>query len=235
MVVFNEDDNRWHLVYVCYKGKPDEPNVFWNNYDGVIQHAVSVVEGEDGIDGPYEDRGILLRYDDHPDPWEGLQGTDSFFPFRIGKKWYGFYGSATTQDIANCKWQIGLAQASRIEGPWTRMSELNPVEVGGFAENPIVNQLDNGVYIAIVDGSWERPGYTLSWDGLHWSKMSYFYIDAVTDKWWQAMRTPLSLIKEDDGTYTMFFTAYKEYGDGLQFGCVSKAKLKITLFPMLPQ
>ncbi|MDR3308890.1 MAG: hypothetical protein LBS80_02940, partial [Tannerella sp.] len=23
MVVFNEEDKRWHLVYTCYKGKPD--------------------------------------------------------------------------------------------------------------------------------------------------------------------------------------------------------------------
>ena len=226
MVVYNEADNRWHMVYVCYKGKPNEPNVFWANYDGVIQHAVSVVEGKAGINGPYKDRELLLRYDDNPDPWEGLQGTDSFFPFKVGKKWVGFYGSATTQDLANCKWQIGLAQADRIEGPWTRMTELNPVSLGGFAENPIVNQLENGVYIAIVDGR-RMPGYSLSWDGFHWSELSYFNIDSVSKRWWSSMRTPLSLIKEDDGTYTMFFTAFKNYDDRQRFGCVSKATIKI--------
>ena len=250
MVVFNDEDNRWHLVYVCYKSKPDEPNAWYLAYDGVIQHAVSTVEGETGIYGPYEDKEILMRYDDNPDDWEGLQGTDSFFPYKIGKKWYAFYGSATTQDVANCEWHIGLAQANRIEGPWKRMSELNPVDVGGFAENPIVMQLDNGVYIAIVDGYFERPGYTLSWDGLHWSNIRYIDMASATDKWWTMMRTPLSLIKEDDGTYTMFFTAYKNYAETLHnavdeqpettesqvltitndflFGCVSKAKLKIN-------
>ncbi|KAA6328244.1 hypothetical protein EZS27_022845, partial [termite gut metagenome] len=39
MTVFVEEDNRWHLVYVCYKAKPNEPNIFWCNYDGIIQHA----------------------------------------------------------------------------------------------------------------------------------------------------------------------------------------------------
>jgi hypothetical protein len=137
MVVFNEDDERWHLVYVCYKTKPNEPNIFYTGYDGIIQHAVSTVKGIDGIDGPYEDTNVLMRYDENPDAWEGLQGTDSFFPYKTGKKWLAFYGSATTQDFANCQWQIGLAQADRMEGPWTRMSELNPVNTGGLAENLI--------------------------------------------------------------------------------------------------
>ena len=227
MVVFNDDDNRWHLVYVCYKSKPDEPNKWLNNHDGVIQHAVSTVAGEDGIYGPYEDKGFLMRYDVDPDPWEGLQGTDSFFPYKVGKKWYGFYGSATTQDAANCQWHIGLAQADRIEGPWKRMSALNPVDVGGFAENPIVMQLENGVYIAIVDGYYEKPGYILSWDGIHWSKLRYFDIESVTKKWWDMMRTPQSLIREDDGTYTLFFTAYRNYPNEPRFGHVSKARLNI--------
>ena len=46
-------------------------------------------------------------------------------------------------------------------------------------------------------------------------------------KWWTALRTPISLIKEKDGTYTMFFTAFKDY-DGLSYGVVSKLKLKLT-------
>jgi len=46
MVVFNEDDSYWHLVYVCYKSKPDEGNAWYLNHDGVIQHAVSTVKGK---------------------------------------------------------------------------------------------------------------------------------------------------------------------------------------------
>ena len=233
MVVFNDEDNRWHLVYVCYKNKPNtEANKSYTGYDGVIQHAVSVTEGSEGIYGPYEDREILMRYDENPDPWEGLQGVDSFFPFKIGNRWYGFYGSATTQDIKNCQWRIGLAQAPKISGPWTRMSDLNPADLRGFAENPIVTQLENGVYIAIVDGGHfaAKLGYTLSRDGLHWSPVRHIDPEEATEKWWNLLRTPQSLIKEDDGTYTMFFTAYKNYPGGSVFGHVSRLKLKITFF-----
>ncbi len=230
MVVFLEEENRWHLVYVCYKNKPSEPNMSHTGYDGVIQHAVSAKEGLDGIYGPYEDRGILMRYDDRPDPWEGLQGVDSFFPYKIGNKWYGFYGSALTQDMKNCEWHIGLAQADNIEGPWTRMSELNPVNPVGFAENPIVMQLENGVYIAIVDGGpfVDKLSYLLSRDGVHWSNIRHIELEPTVKKWWNTMRTPQSLIKESDGTYIMFFTAFKDYQPGFRFAHVSKLKLKIN-------
>jgi hypothetical protein len=229
MTVFDEADNHWHLVYTCYKGEPDDMN-----YDGVIQYAISTVPGIDGIGGPYEDKNILLRYDENPDPWEGRQGVDSFFPYKIGKKWYGFYGSATTQYTREGKtvWSVGLAQADRISGPWTRMSELNPVNKHGRmnenpVENPIVLQLDNGVYIAIVDGLFvNKQGYLLSYDGVHWSEVRYIDMAPTVEPWWELLRTPLSLIKEADGTYTMFFTAMKRYNDH-EFGCLSKATVKI--------
>jgi hypothetical protein len=230
MMVFIEEDNRWHLFYVCYKSKPDEPNIFYAGHHGVIQHAVSDVKGRDGIGGPYTDREILMRYEGgNPDPWEGLQGVDSFFPYKIKNKWYALYGSATTQDLSTCKWQIGLAQAPRIEGPWTRMSEKNPVDFVHFAENPIVQQLENGVYIALIDGGpWvNKMGYSLSYDGVNWSPLRHFELEPVVQKWWVMMRTPLSLIKENDGSYTLFFTAFKDYEDGLRYGTLSKVSLKM--------
>jgi hypothetical protein len=230
MVVFDDEDNRWHLVYVCYKSLPDTTNIFRLNYDGVIQHAVSQVEGRDGIDGPYIDKNILMRYDDNPDPWEGLQGTDSFFPYKVGNKWYAFYGSATTQHMPTCKWHIGLAEADKIDGPWKRMSDKNPVNLkSNFAENPIVVRLDNGLFVTIVDGGHfvNKMGYTLSWDGINWSNLRYIEMEPKIKKWWSTMRTPQSLIKENDGTYTMFFTAYRNLGNGKRFGLVSKLKLKL--------
>lgn len=229
MMVYHKKDRRWHLFYVCYKALPQERDVNNLNFDGVIQHAVSDVKGIEGIGGPYTDRAVLMRYDVDPDPWEGHQGVDSFFPYRIGKKWYALYGSATTQQMSTCQWMVGMACADRIEGPWKRMSELNPVGLESFAENPIVMQLENGVYIAIVDGGpWvNKLGYTLSWDGVHWSKLRHIDLEPTVSKWWIALRTPISLIPEKDGTYTMFFTAFKDY-DGLSYGVVSKLKLKLT-------
>jgi len=224
MVIFVPEDNRWHLVYVNYRSKPE-----CNNYDGVIQHAVSDAEGLNGIAGPYTNTNELLRYDVDPDPWEGLQGVDSFFPFKIKDKWYGFYGSATIENWGKgCKWNIGLATADGIEGPWKRMSQMNPIDSTNFAENPIVSQLENGVYIAIVDGGpWvNKMGYLLSWDGVHWSKVRHIDIEPAVKRWWAEMRTPLSLIKEADGTYTMFFTAYKNRPQ--KFGMLSRLTLRIT-------
>ena len=223
MVVFVQEDNRWHLVYCNYKSKPE-----YYNYDGVIQHAVSEVRGLDGIGGPYTNTNELLRYDVDPDPWEGLQGVDSFFPYKLNDAWYGFYGSATLEKGKDCKWNIGLAKADKIEGPWKRMSDLNPIDSTHFAENPIVSQLDNGVYIAIVDGGpWvNKMGYLLSWDGIHWSRVRHIELEPTVKRWWSMTRTPLSLIKETDGTYTMFFTAFKD--QPRRFGMLSKLTLRLT-------
>ncbi|HUI09717.1 MAG TPA: hypothetical protein VL221_05270 [Bacteroidota bacterium] len=224
MVVFAEEENRWHMVYVNYRSKPE-----YHNYDGVIQDAVSDSAGIDGIGGPYSDANVLLRYDVDPDPWEGLQGTDSFFPYRVGDRWYGFYGSATIELWGKgCKWNIGLASADRIGGPWKRMSAMNPIDSTNFAENPIVSRLDNGLYIAIVDGGpWvNKTGYILSWDGIHWSHVRHIDFEPKVRRWWHEMRTPLCLIKEPDGTYTMFFTAFKDRP--AKFGMLSKLTLRLT-------
>lgn len=105
---------------------------------------------------------------------------------------------------------------------------MNPIDSTNFAENPIVSQLEDGVYIAIVDGGpWvNKMGYLLSWDGIHWSKVRHIEIEPTVKRWWGDMRTPLSLIKEADNTYTMFFTAYKDRPD--KFGMLSKLTLRIT-------
>jgi hypothetical protein len=224
MVVFVAGDNRWHLVYCTYKSKPA-----WPNYDGIIEHAISEVEGVDGIGGPYRSTNELLRYDVDPDPWEGLQGVDSFFPYQAGGTWYAFYGSATIEKRNECRWNIGLARATSIEGPWKRMTEMNPVDSAHFAENPIVSRLDNGVYTAIVDGGpWvNKMGYLLSRDGVHWSRVRHIDLEPTVKRWWSWMRTPLSLIKEPDGTYTMYFTAWKGTPPKV-FGMLSKLTLKLT-------
>ncbi|KAA6300169.1 MAG: hypothetical protein EZS26_003685, partial [Candidatus Ordinivivax streblomastigis] len=99
----------------------------------------------------------------------------------------------------------------------------------GFAENPIVMQLENGVYIAIVDGGHgeNKLGYTLSWDGINWSMLRYFKIEPAVKRWWSTTRTPLSLIKENDETYTLFFTAFKSDKNG-RFGALSKLTFKVS-------
>ena len=133
---------------------------------------------------------------------------------------------------------MDLASADNPEGPWKRCSELNPVDLGiSFTENPIVTKLDNGLFVAVVDAGYDSTGlkrsafgYFYSNDGIHWSKEQLCYIENKVPKWWNWMRTPLCLIKEDDGTYTVFHTAYKKN----DYGSIGKLKVKITIDSIKP-
>ena len=227
MPIFDDQSDQWYLVYVAYRAKPNDGTGWYLNYEGRIWLAKSTTPGRGGIGGPYEDIGIILQPGKDSDPWEGLQGTDSFFPYKVGDCWYAFYGSAQTQKDRNPaypKWAVGLARADRLEGPWERLSHLNPVILDPkFAENPVVSQLDDGRYIAMLDGGWGAPGcgYSVSDDGIHWSRAVFSDV-ASHGKWWTAMRTPMGLILEEDGTYTVFHTALTESG----FAKVGRVRLR---------
>lgn len=202
------------MTYVAYKCKPDTKQQFLNNFDGRIWQARSKTRGYDGIAGPYEDIGIILEPGALADDWEGLQGTDSFFPFRAGNKWLAFLGSAKTEKLPITFWGNGLALAPALTGPWIRLSARNPVDFGvNFTENPIVTLLDDGSFIAVMDSHGDGFGYAVSPDGVHWSELKTLKVVDKMDSWWFEFRTPLSLIREDDGTYTVFFTAMKEETD----------------------
>ena len=227
MPYYNEKEGRWNLFYVAYRCKPSDPTGWYENYEGRIWRAVSTVRGYDGLDGPYEDVGVILEPGPDSDPWEGLQGTDSFYAFQVGNEWYGFYGSAQTQADVNPdypKWAVGLVKAPEMAGPWKRCSEMNPIKFHPvFAENPIIVKLKDGRYTATLDGGRHTElGYSFSDDGIHWSKAAFVDLASEFDQWWTFMRTPLGLIPEDDGTYTVFYTAYTE----TDFACVGMVKLR---------
>jgi hypothetical protein len=216
MPVFDEGENRWNLFYVAYQAAPDTPKQWLTNHEGRIWRAVSQTPGRTGIGGPYRDVGIVLQRGRDSDSWEGLQGTDSFFPYKVGASWYAFYGSARTESLPITLWQVGLAQAPRIGGPWKRRSELNPLAVEAtFIENPIVSRLANGTYIAVYDN--HKPnsiGYTFSGDGLHWSPGLQLAVQSGSGIWASEVRTPLGLIDEGNGQFTLFYSA-NERLDGL--------------------
>ena len=49
------------------------------------------------------------------------------------------YGSAHTEKLPLSSWQVGLATAPSLAGPWKRCSDFNPLKVESrFIENPIV-------------------------------------------------------------------------------------------------
>ena len=239
MPFFNSGEDRWNLFYVGYKSKPDSGGMWFGNYEGRIFRAVSKTKGIEGLAGPYEDVNLILEPGKDSDAWEGLQGTDSFFPYQASDgKFYGFYGSAQTQIKPIPAWQIGLASAESPEGPWKRRSELNPLNNGlSFIENPVVTKLDNGLYVTVVDAGSDSSGlqrhafgYFWSRDGIHWSKERLCYLENKVPKWWSWMRTPLCLIRENDSIYTVFHTAY----DKNNYGSLGMLKVKLKIDTVAP-
>jgi hypothetical protein len=237
MPFFNQDKNTWMLHYIGYKSRPDSAGMWLSNYEGRVFRMISSTKGIEGINGPYEDAGLVMEPGKDSDPFEGLQGTDSFYPYAAAGKFYAFYGSAQTQHKPISLWQVGLASSDNPEGPWKRCSELNPVDLGiSFTENPVVTRLDNGLYVAVADAGYDSTGlkrsafgYFYSNDGIHWSKEQLCYLENKVKKWWDQMRTPLCLIKEDD-SYTVFHTAYDRNG----YGSAGKLKVRISLDSIKP-
>lgn len=207
--VYDPRAGRWNLFYVAYQAAPDTSEQWLTNHEGRIWRAVSQTPGEEGIGGPYKDVEVVLRRGKDSDAWEGLQGTDSFFPYKVGDRWYALYGSAHTEKLPISLWQVGLASAPILAGPWTRSTELNPLKVEPrFIENPIVSPLSDGTYVAVYDTDAPNAiGYMLSNDGVHWSAGQHLVVQEGTGVWASEVRTPLGLIDEGNGSFTLMYTA----------------------------
>lgn len=209
MPVYDEKNGRWNLFYVAYQAAPDTSREWLTNHEGRIWRAVSEKLGIDGIDGPYRDIGVVLQRGKDSDSWEGLQGTDSFFPYQVGSKWYAFYGTAHTEKLPLSLWQVGLAEAQAMSGPWTRCTALNPLKIEArFIENPVVTQLADGTYVAMYDNHQPNEvGYTFSKDGIHWSRGRHLVVQWGRGVWAGEVRTPLGLVAEGNHSFTLFYTA----------------------------
>ncbi|WP_289660671.1 hypothetical protein [Flavobacterium panacagri] len=222
MPVFNEKANKWYGYYLAYTvSKEIEPNHSF----GRIWRCESTVDGINGIGGPYKDMGIIMEPGLDSQPWEGRQGVASFFPYKVGDKYFGFYSGAYPFNSwadypkkSGKGWFVALAESKSLEGPWLRMNKgLEPIKTMHplFVENPIVSQLPNGLYIAIFDGGPDGWGhhlpnmiaYSLSADGVNWAEAHYLPIETKVDKWWDIMRTPLCLIPEGNDVYTIVYNA----------------------------
>jgi hypothetical protein len=230
MPVFNDRTDHWELFYVAYRCAPDTPEKWLGNYEGRIWRAVSTQAGRGGIAGPYNDVGVILEPGKLSDPWEGLQGTDSFYPYKAAGRWYGFYGSARTEVKPPAYWKVGLASAPDLSGPWTRLSARNPVALDdrNGAENPIVTRLASGIYLAVFDTIQQpgRIGYALSSNGVDWAPARSLALDKAK-LWTSDVRTPLGLIPEGDGTFTLFYTGYFDQPGYGTYGGLSLVTLKL--------
>lgn len=238
MPVFDVDADRWNLFYVAYEASPDTTRAWLTNHRGRIWRAVSQKAGREGIDGPWKDAGIVLEPGAGSDRWEGLQGTDSFFPYRARGRWYAFYGSAHTERLPISLWQVGLASAAKLSGPWTRCTASNPLRVEPrFIENPIVTELADGTYLAVYDNHVPNEvGYTLSGDGVHWSSGRHLVVQSGRHIWATEVRTPLGLVEEGGGSFTLFYTANEkvtgthvdEYGVNRTPGALGFAEVRLN-------
>jgi hypothetical protein len=212
-IIFNEDEDAWNIFYVAYRGG-DSTNseIAGNDYQGRIWRAKSVVKGRDGIAGPYADMGIVLQPDSTSQTWEGQQAVASFSPYKADHTWLALYDGHF--HTPKGPWPDGMAFAQKLSGPWIRMPEgFNPlVIVDVFAENHVVTRLKDGRYLMVFDSLGDQEiGYSTSDDGVHWKHETRVKVQSADDLWAlpgdHSTRTPLCAIEEDDGTFTVIYTA----------------------------
>jgi len=232
-MIFNEREDRWNMFYITYRPKWADPAKV-SHEDGRVWRAVSDVKGRDGIGGPYRDVGIILEPDADSQEWEGQQGTDSFYPWRAGGKWYAFYGSHYHEPRG--PWLVGLAEAEELAGPWKRCVGLNPSPIEKkFIECPFVVCIGEN-YVAVYDSSLDdsnpryvvdghQVGYSVSEDGIHWPRGQRLDVQPGKANWSEDIRTPLCLIPEGNDIYTMLYTGKLK---GKMFWPVGLVKLKLV-------
>jgi hypothetical protein len=225
MPIFERSQDRWDLFYVAYDTGGATGGRIWR--------ATSTIRGRGGIGGPYKDAGIILQPDAQSQAWEGAQGTDSFFPYRVKGGWLAFYGSHGGKP----GWQVGLAEAPSLAGPWKRREDGNPLPIEPvFIENPVVTRIGE-LYVAVYDCDVANPpdfnyhteahsvGYATSADGIHWSNGGRIIVQPPGPANWSSdIRTPLGLIDEGGGIFTLFYTAE----NAKRFWPVSMIRLKLV-------
>ncbi len=213
--VWDDAANRWNLFYVAYRSKPGDGTAFTLNYDGRIWRAISKTPGMKGVSGPYEDVGVVMQPGADSLPWEGLQGTDSFFPWQVGERWYAMYGSARSERQPIEHWLVGLASAPALSGPWSRIPAHSPLPIETkFIENPIVTPAPNGGWLAVYDdNAADAIGWSWSADGIEWEKGHALVVQPTAGSWAKDVRTPLGLVDEGGGRFTVFYTGFEQAPD----------------------
>jgi hypothetical protein len=240
-VIFDRKTDRWNLFYIAYRGgSPAHGEALNMDYEGVARRAVAEVPGIKGIDGPFKDAGVAMAPGGKDAAlWEGQQGLDSFFPYPVGDKWVALHGSHNHFPVA--PWQVGVATAPSMDSSvWTRVPSEQPSPIEGlFIENPIVNRLPNGHYIAVYDANHFAPnqpdiatnpsnsvGYSISEDGIHWHQGRSLVVQtSKASNWASDLRTPLGLVPEGDGTFTLLYTARMK---DKPFWAIGRVKVKLT-------
>ena len=198
---WNEAENRW--------------NIFWRG--SWVWRYRSETEGPGGFSGPYTEAAKIYPPLEGEVPYWGY-GFDSFGNIYTAEdgQYYSFIGFGDFRNLDDIQWVNGLARADNIDGPWTRVeTDGHPTFV--YSENPFVNIYEiNGrkVYFCVYDdlSNQHSLGYGYSLDGVHWTgktlDLTGYTHWASNESFVASVRTPCGLIKEEDGTYTILFTAF---------------------------
>ncbi|MDD3320557.1 MAG: hypothetical protein PHS59_03845 [Paludibacter sp.] len=229
-VEFNTEENAWDIFYVSYRsGDKEKGELEQSDYEGKIWRAKSVITGVNGIAGPYAELGIVLQPDENSQSWEGQQAVASFNPYKVGDKWYAMYDGHNY--IPKGPWPVGLATADKLSGPWKRFPEgTNPLPIADvFAENTVITELKKEGYLTLFDSLGDQEiGYSISDDGLKWSKETRVKVQSGENLWAESgdhsTRTPLCAIEEADGTFTVIYTAIMKE-DGENFYAIGKCSI----------
>ena len=185
------------LTYIGYRGAPSNASGWLANFEGVAYGAYASLPGDEGLDSDFADASyrsldkVLLAPDDFkvqgpwPHPCQGLQGTDSFYPYPLNDgSWAALVGTSheeTPNPWPGGKWPVSLARAPTLFGPWTRYNPTGgaPADApcvplnGGFSENPIVSRRPNNassfqLLHDMIGREAQGFGYACSDNGLDW-------------------------------------------------------------------
>lgn len=210
--VFDEGDNHWHVLFVSYQC---DFTTLVRCGTGNIFGARSVNLGKDGIGGPYElysskgAAGIVLGPNATAagtrwgDAGRGERFVDQMGVYSLGDgRGYAAFTGAS----------FNVATAPSVRGPWKvspdAQTKVFSTETSHYNENAIATPIttpDNqtifgAVFDAVVHESYGF-GFAYSADGIRWGPQMGAAVEVPN-----GVRTPLGLLEEPDGTYTMFFT-----------------------------
>jgi hypothetical protein len=83
-----------------------------------------------------------------------------------------------------------------------------------FIENPIVTEAPGGGFLVVYDS--EGPdviGWAYSADGVRWGAGGRLAIQPKPGEWAKDVRTPLGLVPEGDGRFTLLYTGFEQTPD----------------------
>ena len=229
MPFFNNETGQWELFFM-WQAQPVRDK--WTA-NGTAFRMISQTPGRAGINGPWVQEAAPVLAHAGGDAWEaGMQDSISFpFYAPASGQWVVVYGSGPRMCCAD--WLVGLAAAPSPSGPFTRLPKGNPITLlpppagMNYTENPTVYALPNSAgFVAVFDALFDevhtgrnlKIGFGFSRDGITWTPEEGAAVPVVAPGepfWAQVLRTPLGMVDEGDGTWSVFYTARSGNWDGL--------------------